>query len=351
MTFENLIQEPQHLLLKCISGSRAYNLSLPSSDTDLKGIFVLPREELYGLTYTPQVANASNDEVFFEIGRFIELLSKNNPNILELLSTPDSCVLFRHPLMNVIKAEDFLSKLCLDTFAGYAKTQIKKARGLNKKINRSFEKERKTVLDFCYIAVGAAAVPATDWLAGNNYHQEDCGLTGIAHFRDAYAIYHQAKSDFKGIVSGPTANDVQLSSIPKGVEALAILYFNKDAYSVYCKEYAEYWQWVEERNETRYQQTLSHGKNYDAKHMMHTFRLLNMAGEIAQYKKVLVHREDREFLLRIRNGEFEYDELIEMAHKKMADIEFLYAKSSLPEAPDPNMAERLLVHIRRTFYS
>ena len=124
MTFERLIQEPQHLLLKCISGSRAYNLSLPSSDTDLKGIFVLPQEELYGLTYTPQVANASNDEVFFEIGRFVELLLKNNPNILELLNTPDNCVLFAHPLMRLIKAEDFLSKLCLDTFAGYAKTQI-----------------------------------------------------------------------------------------------------------------------------------------------------------------------------------------------------------------------------------
>lgn len=53
MTFDQLMQEPQHLLLKCVSGSRAYNLSLPSSDTDLKGIFVLPRTELYGLHYTP----------------------------------------------------------------------------------------------------------------------------------------------------------------------------------------------------------------------------------------------------------------------------------------------------------
>jgi predicted nucleotidyltransferase len=42
MTFEQLMQEPEHLLLKCISGSRANNLALQTSDTDLKGIFVPP---------------------------------------------------------------------------------------------------------------------------------------------------------------------------------------------------------------------------------------------------------------------------------------------------------------------
>ncbi len=134
MTFEQIIKEPQHLLLKCIGGSRAYNLSLPHSDTDIKGIFVLPRKELYVLTYTEQVSNDTNDEVYFEVGRFIELLSKNNPNILELLSTPDKSVLYRHPLIELIRPEDFLSRLCLDTFAGYAKTHVKKARDLNKKM-------------------------------------------------------------------------------------------------------------------------------------------------------------------------------------------------------------------------
>ena len=100
--------EPQHLLLKCISGSQAYNLALPSSDIDIKGVFVLPQSELYGMTYTSQVANASNDEVFYEVGRFIDLLCKNNPNILELLSTPRDCILYRHPLMDLIKPEAFL---------------------------------------------------------------------------------------------------------------------------------------------------------------------------------------------------------------------------------------------------
>lgn len=354
MTFEQIIKQPQHLLLKCISGSRAYNLNVAASDTDIKGIFVLPRKELFGMKYTGQIANESNDEVYIEIGRFIELLCKNNPNILELLSSPLHVVLYRHPLMDLIRPEDFLSKLCLDTFAGYAKTQIKKARGLNKKISRPFDQHRKSVTDFCYVLKGNEAISLNRWLQENDFKQEECGLTHLAHFRDIYLLYHnkqiQTGEKLKGIVSGELANDVQLSSVPKGIETLAVMSFNKDRYSVYCREYIEYWQWVEKRNDARYQQTISHGKNYDSKNMMHTFRLLSMAEEIATCKKVIVHREDRDFLLSIRNGEYEYDDLIEMVDVKMKTIEALYERSNLPETPDVQKAEELLVKIREQFY-
>jgi hypothetical protein len=292
--------------------------------------------------------------VFFEIGRFIDLLDKNNPNILELLNTPKSCILFHHSLMDLIRPEDFLSKLCLDTFAGYAKTQIRKARGLNKKINQSFEKERKSVLEFCYVVNGNATSPLTEWLFKMGLEQEDCGLVSLSHFRDAYLLYHQEQmtegEKLKGIVSTISANDVQLSSITKGTDPLGIMHFNKDAYSIYCREYNEYWHWVEKRNDERYQSTLSHGKNYDAKHMMHTFRLLNMAAEIAIHHRVVVHREDREFLLQIRSGQFDYEELMQMVEEKMIYIEQAFTNSSLPETPDPEKAEELLIRIRKQFY-
>jgi hypothetical protein len=325
-----------------------------TSDTDIKGIFVLPQRELYGLNYIEQVSNPTNDEVYLEIGRFIGLLCKNNPNILELLNTPKHAVLLRHPLMDLIKPELFLSKLCFDTFAGYAKTQIKKARGLNKKINRPLEQERKSVTDFCYVVKGTGSISLKQWLVENYYKQEDCGLVNLPHFRDVYLLYHNeqilADEKLKGIVSGESANDVQLSTVPKGIEPIAVMNFNKDGYSVYCKEYNEYWQWVEKRNDARYQNTLEHGKNYDSKNMMHTFRLLNMAEEIALNKKVIVHREDRDFLLQIRKGEFEYEDLMLMVEEKMKRIEDLYRTSDLPETPDVLEAENILINIREQFY-
>lgn len=353
MTYQELRYQKQLILLDCISGSTAYHLNVQGSDVDKKGIFIMPRRQLYGFDQQQQIANETNDEVYFEIGRFLDLLTKNNPNILELLSTPKEHVLFRHPLMELIKPEDFLSKLCQDTFAGYAQTQIRKARGLNKKINNPMDATQKSVLDFCFVIHNNGSLPLREWLAAHHYTQEQCGLVKLDHFRDVYLLYHQKQlieGIFAGIASGPDANDVQLSKVPKGLEHIAIVNFNKDGYSTYRREYKEYQEWEAKRNDLRYQNTLSHGKNYDAKNMMHTFRLLNMAEEIALYHQVIVKREDRDFLLKIRNGEFEFDTLLEMVESKMESVQAAYKKSFLPDRPDSNKAESILVEIRTKYY-
>jgi len=354
MTYRQLLQQKEFVLLDCISGSQAYNLSLPGSDVDKKGIFILPQKELYGFEFQQQVANETNDEVYFEISRFLDLLIKNNPNILELLNTPADCILLRHPLMDLIKPADYLSKLCFETFAGYAQTQIKKAKGLNKKINKPIEKLRKSVLDFCYVIYKNGSIPLSLWLTENNLYQQECGLVSVDHFRSVYLLYHQKQirddKNLKGIISGLDADDVQLSSIPKDTEPLATMNFNKDGYSIYCREYKEYKEWEERRNQVRYESTLSHGKSYDAKNMMHTFRLLNMAEEIALYKQVNVRREDRDFLLEIRSGMYEFDTLMQMVEEKMEKIKALYEKSTLPEQPDFKKAENILIQIREEFY-
>lgn len=354
MTYEQLKQRKELILLDCFSGNTAYNLNVAGSDVDKKGIFIMPQKQLYGFERQDQIANASSDEVYFEIGRFLDLLTKNNPNILELLSTPKEHVLFRHPLMDLIKPEDFLSKLCLDTFAGYAQTQIKKARGLNKKINKPLDAERKSVLDFCFVIYNNGSVPLKEWLKERSFNQDECGLVNLDHFRNVYLLYHQkplTDGRFRGVVSGPDADDVLLSSVPKGIEHIAVMNFNKDSYSIYCREYKEYLEWEEKRNEHRYQSTLSHGKSYDAKNMMHTFRLLNMAEEIALYRRVIVKRDDRDFLLKIRNGEFEFDDLMRLVEEKMERIKELFQKSNLPDKPNSINAEAILVQIRERFYS
>jgi hypothetical protein len=352
MTLRDLQNDSSHLLLKCISGSQAYGLALPHSDTDIKGVFIRPKNEYFGLTYIDQINNETNDIMYYEIRKFVELLLKNNPNILELLSTPDDCVLHRHPVMKLLKPEMFLSKLCNQTFGQYAYAQIKKARGLNKKILNPLERKRKTILDFCYVVKGQGSVAVSEWLVEKGYVQAECGLVRIDHMRDMYALFHQSQSDrrFSGIVSGEDADEVSLSSVPEGLDPKAVLFFNKDGYSVYCKEYRQYWEWVEQRNETRYENTVSHGKNYDAKNMMHVFRLLNMAEEIARYNKVNVRRPEREYLLKVRAGEFSYEDLLKEAEDRIQIIDDLFKKSDLPEQPDQQVVEQKLVEIRHTFY-
>jgi len=349
LTIEDL-KEKNLLLFECISGSRAYGLSTPTSDTDIRGVFVLPEKDYFGLDYVEQISNESNDIVYYELRRFMELLAKNNPNMLELLAMPEDCVLYRHPLYNRFKSEDFLSKLCKTTFAGYALTQVKKARGLNKKILNPVEPERRDLLDFCYVAQGQGSVPVREFLQQQDLLQEDCGLARIPHMPDLYALFHEPGTQMKGIVQSEKANDVSLSSISKGLQPIAVMTFNKNAYSTYCKEYKEYWDWVEKRNQARYENTLSHGKNYDAKNLMHTFRLLDMAEEIASQGRIIVRRPNRDFLLQIKSGAFEYAELLAIAEERIAKMDVLYEESSQPDVPDLVQLNRLLVEVRKEFY-
>jgi hypothetical protein len=347
------------LIFECVSGSRAYGTNLPTSDTDIKGVFVLPEADFYGLNYVEQVSNESNDEVYYEWKRFVELLYRNNPNLLEMLNSPTDCILYKHPVFEQVTSELFLSKLCKDTFAGYAMTQVRKARGLNKKILNPIEPERKDVLDFCYLATGQGSVPAREWLKAKGFVQENCGLVSMPHMKNVFALFYDyvagqtagaERLGFRGIYRKEESNEVALSSVPKEVQPEGYLFFNKEGYSTYCKDYKSYWDWVENRNEERYQNTLQHGKNYDAKNMMHTIRLLEMAEEIASQKKVIVRRPNREFLLQIRRGDFSYEELVQLAEEKIARIDEVFHQSDLPDQPDFTRVNQLLVNVRKQVY-
>ncbi|MGN6494703.1 MAG: DNA polymerase beta superfamily protein [Agriterribacter sp.] len=338
------------LIFETVIGSKAYGLDTAASDTDIRGVFVLPKEIFYSLEYTPQVANQTNDIVYYELKRFIELLSKNNPNIIELLNVREQFVLYRHEIMRRITPEIFLSKLCEQTFANYAYTQIKKACGLEKKIVNPVEERRKSVLDFCYVYMGNHAIPLGIFLQDNSYKQEEMGLSVITHLRDCFNLYHSKELSYGGIVRKGNSNEVCLSSIPKTETPVALLYFNRDGYSTYCKRYKEYWEWVQKRNEARYNTTMSHGKNYDSKNMMHVFRLLFMAKEIAVEGKINVWRKDRDILLDIKHGKFEYDELVRRAETLKNELKELYEKSSLPEEPGWNEVNQLLIEMRATYY-
>lgn len=346
----NDIKQNDWLIFEAITGSRSYGLDTAGSDTDIRGVFVLPRDLFYSLDYTPQVSNETNDIVYYELGRFIELLTKNNPNILELLAIDDRFVLQKHAAMDRIRPEWVLSKQCEQTFANYAFTQIKKAHGLEKKILNPMDGDRKSVLDFCYVYHDGRSIPANDFLAARGWAQEQMGLAAIAHLRDCFNLFHSSRGLYQGIVRKDQSNEVCVSSIPAGEKPVALLSFNRDGYSVHCKKYNEYQEWLVKRNETRYANTMEHGKKYDAKNMMHVFRLLFMAREIALEKKINVFREDREFLLSVKSGKFEYEELIIKAEELKADLPALYQRSGLPDSPDKEQLNRVLIGLRELFY-
>lgn len=342
------------ILLECICGSKAYGLDTKTSDTDIKGVFYLPKSYYYGLhkDYIAQVSNESNDIVYYELGRFIELLLQNNPNMMELLAICDDKLLYKHPIMDSFKPEWFISKLCQQTFVGFANAQIKKAQGLNKKIVNPMPKEKKSILQFCYVLIDEKAVALTKWLDDNHICQSQIGLSQIPHSKDIYAIFiDDGTMNFNGIIKKDNASQVLLSSIPKGIKPIAYLSFNQMGFSKYCKDYSDYWHWVEHRNEARYQTTTKHNKGYDSKNLMHTFRLLQMAQDIARQGKIIVKRNNRDELLAIKAGQFDYDDLVKWADELTKELKHDFDHSALPNTPDESRILNNLIQVREFLYS
>lgn len=347
------IKNKDLILFESISGSRSFGLATETSDTDIRGVYFLPKEDFFGLHYIPQISNESNDISYYEIGRFVELLQKNNPNILEILASPEDCIEHKNPLMDLLKPEDFLSKLCKDTFAGYAISQIKKAKGLNKKILNPIDKERKSILDFFYVLENNGSVPLKKWLSENGKIQEKYGLVSVDNTKGIFAVFYNESGDlgYKGIIQNEEANQVSLSSVPKGEKSVAFMFCNLDAYSIYCKDYREYWRWVSERNEDRYNVNQNHGQNYDSKNMMHTIRLLQSCEQIFKTNSLNIRVENRDELLDIKAGNWSYDNVMKKAEGLIQSIEYYHSKSSLPEYPNLEKSTEILVEIRENLYA
>jgi len=75
---------------------------------------------------------------------------------------------------------------------------------------------------------------------------------------------------------------------------------------------------------------------------MHTFRLLEMAKEIALTGQVNVKRTNREELLNIKKGRYTYDVLLAKAESLKIEVIELFNTCDLQNNPDYNFVENKL---------
>ena len=343
---------PGKIIFKAIVGSQSYGTNTPESDIDIKGVYVQDSDDILSFNYKEQI-NINKDECYYEIRRFLELAKTGNPTILELLYTPEDCILQIEPEFRLVRehARKFLTKKCYNSFAGYAHMQIQKATGLNKKMN--YEKEqitRKTPLDFCYVTLLGKSFPVKEWLENTGIKTEKIGLTSLDHFRDIYAVYYDPTGTlgFRGITL-ENSNQVRLSAVAKGMTPHTIMYFNEPEYSKHCKEYKEYQEWLEKRNVARYVDVESHGQKIDGKNMLHCRRLIDVAKEIPVLKTINVRRPNADYLIEIRKGKHSLKEILESAKTDLDGLKELYQNSNLPDEVDQEFLNDLLLQVRKMY--
>lgn len=116
-----------HVIFRCVIGSRAYGLADDASDVDRRGFYLPPAELHWSLYGVPeQIENDATQEAYWEVQKFLILALKANPNVLECLYTP--LVETTSELVDELLAmrSIFLSKLVYQTYNGYVMSQFKK---------------------------------------------------------------------------------------------------------------------------------------------------------------------------------------------------------------------------------
>ena len=117
----------EHVIYRCVVGSRAYGLEGETSDTDRRGVYLPPAERHWSLYGVPeQLENHDTQETYWEIQKFLTMALKANPNVLECLYTP--LVEHASPLARemVDQRQRFLSRMVYQTYNGYVLSQFKK---------------------------------------------------------------------------------------------------------------------------------------------------------------------------------------------------------------------------------
>ena len=139
------------LIMEIRGGSYSYGCQdLGSSDNDIYGICIPPREIVFPYFYgyiqgfgTPppkfeqyqqQHIVGEYDITIYNIVKFFHLCFNNNPNIVDILFSPNHCFSFLSPVGKCLidNKHLFLSKKCIVTFKGYAVSQLRKLKNTNK---------------------------------------------------------------------------------------------------------------------------------------------------------------------------------------------------------------------------
>jgi len=339
------------ILMECISGSKAYRTDTPQSDTDKRGLFAWPKSAYLGLNEPPpQVGDEKHDIVFYSLKRFFNLAADVNPNIIELLYVHKDCIISSSPAYKHLSnnAGMFLSKKAYYTFSGYAVAQIKKSEGQGKRVHNPQPKTPPSKVGFCYYipkhdgdSMPMRPIPVSE----ADIDLSKCRVAALERASNTYRLYASCRGEKTGVFRGDNEQLV-CDSISMGDEKimfLGLLLYNEQEYEKALKEWQQYWEWMDNRNPERWKDQESGKTTYDAKNIMHCFRLIHSAKSILRGDGVIVRVAEpyRSFLMEVRSGKFEHKYLLDLIDKEMKELEVLFANSKLPHSVDKNKIEKL----------
>jgi predicted nucleotidyltransferase len=142
------------------AGSHAYGVARPDSDIDISGFAIPPKEVVFPhlrgeipdfgrqkqrfqqfQAHGVHFDDEEYDVTIYSIVRFFHLSMENNPNMIELLFTPDDCVTHATSISGRVRAarRTFLHKGAYHRFRGFAHAQLSKMRKKDRQPQRLYK--------------------------------------------------------------------------------------------------------------------------------------------------------------------------------------------------------------------
>lgn len=346
----------RHTILLTVAGSRAYGTHTDTSDLDMKGVCVPPRNFYLGIDKFEQadkpgtvepflaglpenlraVAEANGAEgTVYEVRRFLDLASGANPNILDVLFCRDEDVLLTTPEGDLLRAnrEAFLTKKCLMTFVGYADAQFKRIAGHRRYL---FNPPDHAPTREEYGLATRAEMPQDQIMAAMALVRKkvDSWSIDFVGMDEATKIFIQDQIE-QMLAEIEMGTDVRYQAAGRllGYEDNFMqLIDNQRRYDQAVREWSSFHKWKVERNKKR--AALETASGFDTKHAMHLVRLILAAEEIFTYGRLSVHSGQVAFLNEIRTGKHPYQWLVAWFQERRMNLAKIAAHSSLPDRVD-----------------
>lgn len=378
---------PEHTILLTLAGSRSYGTDHPLSDYDYVGVAVPPPawqmgpfktfettgwkdEETTGrVSLKTGVPEAGREGTIRSINKFFKEAAKCNPNIIECLWVPDHLVVHCTPEGEYLRSirGEFLHQGAARAFGGYAMSQLKRMEnhyGYGHKgrpdvpTREEFGLPPQPKLRVDQQGAADAFVrnymhEIAPWLQGRKNDEKEAFWIAVVNIvalimGDEGREYDPLTDNWHEIEQ----NTAYVAAANLGLGTNFIDYIKKEkAYGQLVKKQKDYDAWVRNRNPARHELESKYG--YDVKHGMHLMRLIRMGKELLTLGEINVYRPDREELLEIRNGNWEYARLLETANTELQEM-YDIARSGDCAVPKKNDINALGVHalkITSDFYS
>lgn len=308
----------ENIAILTVGGSYAYGTNVQTSDVDIRGITLHNQREILAMKYREKpYEDKKTDTVIYTLKHIVPLLSGANPNVLEILGTKEDHLFYINEQGRLLRenVDLFLSKRVFNSFGGYATAQLRRLQNALARDSYPQAQKEKHILGSLLNQMDSFADKYEKFESGSielyidKSNKEDYE-TEV--FMDI-SLNHYPLRDFKNIYS-------EMSNIVKSYEKL------------------------NNRNKKKDDKSLN-------KHAMHLIRLLIMGTEILEGKGVNTYREkDREFLLKIRNGDYvtvkngvkDYSLFFEIVNEYEKKFRYAAKNTSLPEKPDHEKIDALV---------